>query len=319
MNIYSFLKKIHTHRNLLIFIGIAAVLWFFNKLNHRYVSQIPIEIEIVSDFNADMWIDNTKMTILANCEGDGRQLIMYKLGLGDKITIPASELVFQPVQNKPYHYTIDSQSFAKALAQKFSNIKVNFIIETFSNIYMSPLETRKMAVLSQIEVDCKKQYMLSAPVSMSPDSVIVRAPKAMLDTMKGVKTQTIIHEDVTFSLDGFVKLIAPKHTLLKVDEVQYNAPVTAFTEMSFNLPITVRNIPDHIDATVVPNKTNIKVKVPLNVYNNELKPVASIDFNYRSTSSLYRVAIDSLPSGAKLISIEPQFVKPLFEHIVKAK
>lgn len=316
MNIYSFLKELHKHRNLLIFVGIATVLWYFNKLNHRYVSQIPIDIEIVSDFNSDMWIDNTNISILVNCEGDGRQLIMYKMGFGDKISIPSSELTFEPVENMPYHYNIDSHSLAKALAQKFSNIKVNFIIETFSSILMSPLETRKMPVLGQIEVDCKKQYMLSSPVTLLPDSVTVRAPKAILDTMKGVETQLVAHNNVTFSLEGFVRLIAPKHTLLKIDEVQYNANVTAFTEMDFHLPITVQNLPKSIGATVVPNKTNIKVKVPLNVYNRELKPVASIDYNYHSKSALYRVVIDSLPSGAKLISTEPLFVEPLFERIV---
>jgi len=317
MNIDTLKKKLLQHRNIFIFVSIAAVLWYFNKLNHRYVSQIPIEIEIVSDFDSDMWLDNTNMTIVANCEGDGRLLIMYKLGFGDKISIPSSELKFDPVKNKPYHYTVDSRSLAMALAQKFSNIKVNFIIETVSNILMSPMETRKIAIVRQIEVDCKKQYMLSSPVTISPDSVIIRAPIAILNTLKGVKTQVIVLDDVTFSSEGFVELIVPKHSLLKIDKVQYNVNVTAFTEMSFHLPIAVKNVPNAIEATVVPNTTNIKVKVPLNVYNNELKPVASIDYNYRSKSTFYRVVIDSLPSGAKLISTEPLFVEPLFEHIVK--
>ena len=57
----------------------------------------------------------------------------------------------------------------------------------------------------------------------------------------------------------------------------------------------------------------------MNVYNNKLKPVASINYNYNSKSNLYRVTIDSLPNGAKLISTNPLFVEPLFERTVRKR
>ena len=314
MNI-NVIKKIIKQRHLLVFLAIAALLWYFNKLNHRYTSQIPISIEITSDFDSDMWIDNTKLEVSANCEGYGRQLIVYKLGFTPLISIPSSQLKFQGIENLPYHYTIDQQSLAKALQQKVNNINVNFVAENITTILMSPLATRKIPIENSIQIDCAKQYMQSSKTQITPDSVIVRAPSAILDTLKSIKTQLIEFKNITSSLKGTVKLMTPNHSLLEFDKVKYKALVTAFTEMNFQLTINVKNQPKNIVTTIIPSKTNVTVKIPLDMYHKGLKPVASIDYNYLSNSTLYPVTIDSLPSEVKLITTDPLFVEPFFESV----
>ncbi len=313
----NFAKQL-LNRSFLIFLLLSAVMWYLNKLSHTYSSNIVIPVNIVNDFNSkQMLIEKTNM-VTCQIESEGHRLLSRKLfSKHRKITIPSNELIFIDVADAPFTMKIENESLADALNSRLSPIKL-VSIKT-GNIYVTSSETvtRKLPVFSTVEIDTKQNFRIISDVDISPDSIIVKGVKPIVDTMTGIWTKKRVFNRVDRSLSGVLELEKIEGVTYSTNEVNFNVDIDTYTEMVFESVIRIKNCPDSLKATILPETAKIKLNVNRGNF-NFIKPDhiwLTIDYKdfHTNISNKFKVNCNSLPQGIKIMSIQPSYVDVIFE------
>lgn len=299
-----------------VFLLVAALLWYGNKLGGRYTTEVVLPVEVTNDFSSKLWIEHPMSEVNCRVEGVGARLMAYKMKMGDRVVIPMSQLTLVPVRGEERVFRVDKNSLTGAISTAVKDMRIHEILDTALIISVSPVETRRMPVRSRIEVGTARQYMLVGDVRCDPDSVDVRGPKVVLDSMEAVFTRPKWYKDVRGGVTGRIDLEIRDGILLSNKEVDYRAEVVPFTQHTLELPVRVDNLPEGMQATIVPSRVTVVANVPLRDYERvrEERLHAGVDYNLvrEEGSGKYVVRIDSLPEGTVVMKIEPQFVEPFF-------
>ncbi|MDE5945260.1 MAG: hypothetical protein K2G93_06735 [Rikenella sp.] len=299
-----------------VFLLIAALLWYGDKLGDRYTTEVVLPVEVQNDFSSRLWIEDPLGDVTCRAEGVGSKLMAYKMRMGERITIPMSQLTLIPVRGSKQTFRVDKNSLTGALAGSVKDLRIHEILDTAFTINVSPVELRRMALRSRIEVETARQYMSVGGVRLDPDSVDVRGPRAVLDTMEAVFTRPRHYAEVKTTVSGRIDLEQPDGILLSTKQAAYRAEVVPFTQHTLELPVRVENIPSGMMATIVPSRVRVVVNVPLRDYERirEERLHAYVDYTSvrKEQSGKCAVRIDSLPAGTQVVRVEPQFVEPFF-------
>lgn len=299
-----------------VFLLVAALLWYGNKLGGRYTTEVELPIEVTNDFSSKLWIEHPVGRMNCRVEGIGARLLTYKMNMGDRVVIPMSQLTLIPVKDKERLFRVDKNSLTGALASAIKELRIHEILDTALTISVSPVETRRMPVQSRIEIGTARQYMQVGPVTFTPDTVEVRGPKVVLDSMEAVFTRTKRYKDLKSSVIGRIDLEQRSGVLLSARQADYRVEIVPFTQHTLELPVRVDNLPDGMQAVIVPSRVTVVVNVPLRDYERvrEERLHAGVDYNEtrERESGRYAVRIDSLPAGTEVMRVEPQYVEPFF-------
>lgn len=299
-----------------VFLLIAALLWYGDKLGGRYTTEVTLPIEVRNDFSSKLWIEQPLGEVNCRVEGIGGKLMAYKMKLGDRAVIPMSQLTLVPVGGTERLFRVDKRSLTGALASVVKDLRIHEILDTALTISVSPVEIRRMPVRSRIVVGTARQYMPVGGVVFEPDSVDVRGPEAMLDSMEAIFTRPRRYKEVKGSVAGRIDLEQRDGVLLSDKQVDYRAEVVPFTQHTLELPVRVDNLPEGMQATIVPSRVTVVVNVPLRDYERirEERLHACVDYDRVRVepSGKCAVRIDSLPAGTEVIRIDPQYVEPFF-------
>lgn len=299
-----------------VFLLIAALLWYGDKLGERYTTEITIPIEVKNDFSSRLWIEQPQGELLCRAEGVGGKLMAYKLHMGEPAVIAMSQLTLTPLPGSDRYFRVDKNSLTGALATTFKDLRIHDILDTALIISVSPVESRRLPVRSRMGIRTARQYMLVNGIRFDPDSVNVRGPKAILDTLDAVYTRRRLHENVRTTLVGQIDLEPQEGVLLSDLQVDYRAEVRPFTQHTLELPVRVEHLPQGVQAVIVPSHVTVVVNVPLRDYERvrEERVHACVDYHTAQAAGSGRCAVrvDSLPPGTEIMRIEPQFVEPFF-------
>lgn len=310
-NISTFIKP-----SFWVFLLIATLLWYGDKLGERYTTEIMIPIEVKNDFSSRLWIEQPKGELLCRAEGVGGKLMAYKLHMGEPAVIAMSQLTLTPLPGSDRYFRVDKNALTGAMASALKDMRIHDILDTALIINVSPVESRRLPVKNRMDIHTARQYMLVNGVAFDPDSVNVRGPKVILDTLEAVYTRPRRYDNVRATLVGQIDLEQQDGVLLSDQQVDYQAEVRPFTQHTLELPVRVEHLPQGVQAVIVPSHVTVVVNVPLRDYERirEERLHACVDYHTARETSSGRCAVrvDSLPPGTEIMRIEPQFVELFF-------
>lgn len=297
----------------LVLLVLAAAMSVVSKLAHVYTTQVDIPIEIVTDFDSPMWVERSKKSLRAIVTADGRDLLLYKMGLAPALVVPLSLLTINH-RNDPsdeYLYDVSEESLSKAIVQVQNKLTINMIVDTLQTLRVSFTETKRLPVVSDVVVQAADGYMISKPVRLSVDSVDVKAPWAVFDTMSVMRTERVMLRGVRGMVGGSVGLVVPRDLIVKdIPAIRYEAISEPYSEKSFTVPIetdTLHNI------RILPSAAVVRMRVPLTIYSTVEAPRVSIDVLRPTRSGFYALRLDEVPNGAVVTSVEPSMVQFFIE------
>lgn len=306
---------------------LAFTIWFINKLGNTYISNIVIPVEFTTSYESQVWVENPKLRVRATVQAKGNVLLLYKLGLMSSVRVPLSLLEFTKDESplnasSQYNRRIEAASMVSALGQSQTDIVVMQVMGVGLNVRVSPIATATVAIEPRIEIHCQRQYMQVGGLVLSQDSLLIKAPQIILDTLSSIKTDILELKGLSRPVQGNIDLIIPKGVVAQISDVEYSVDVTGYTELVFTVPVTPKNVPDSLRCYLVPSMVQIIANVPLRSLGHVgtmREPIAAVNYNDLSEnlSSLLRVSIDSLSYGMKVKTVAPSFVEPFFQTIRK--
>ena len=126
-----------------------------------------------------------------------------------------------------------------------------------------------------MSLNLRPGFLIDKPLILSPDSILIRGPKILLDSISNVETQFFSYNDIFEPFSNMIKLNKIPKIQMPVNEVKLNLSVSRYSEKAFILPIEVINLPKNKRVKLFPPKAKIKVTLPISI----LTTVKDSDFS----------------------------------------
>jgi len=298
----------------LIFVTISTMLWLMNALSKDYITEIECPITYHNIPDDYVFIGNTQKSVKLQISGRGFTLLKYSLG---SIALPYSvdlQSYFSGNERKQpsisFSYYISTN---KEQIQRFLNDEITVLDVSPSILQLSfdRLHAKKVKVLPQTLFTLAPQYRQKGNLKSKPDSVLVKGPKSVIDTLRYVYTSLIKDDNIKENKTYQTELVAPNQCNLGTKNTTVLLNVEQFTENTLEIPIQIINQPDTVKLTIFPNTVNVTFLVSFDDYEKiratDFK--AAIDYKDikpQSTPQELKINLLFIPTETKLVRYWPQ-------------
>lgn len=189
--------------------------------------------------------------------------------------------------------------------------------DTLEYIY-STGKSKLVPVKLEGKVTAGRQYYISDTI-YSPDSVLVYAPVAILDTITTAYTQKVNFENVADTLRQRIALAGVKGAKFVPGAIDLTLPVDIYTEKTVEVPLRGINFPADKVLRAFPSKVQITFQVGLSRFRKIKASDFVVNVSYEELLKLgtdkYTVKLKSVPRGVSHIRIHPEQVDFLIEQV----
>ena len=296
-------------RFFLFFLLLSFTFWTSTKLSNTYIVEESFSIIWTNIPNGIIpSSENQQMNV--SISASGIEILIYRL-INKSINISLSQADFSGEKGL---IDLRGQDFF-IKKQFFENTKLNILNPLFLEFKFSRLEEKVFTVVPQIEINLRAGYLIDSSLKVTPDSILVRGPKSILDTLNSIQSESIIVDDLYENFRKKVSLRSIPEIQLSESKVTVEVAVSRYTEKEFLLNVEVINLPLGTRVKLFPPKAKVRVTLPLSV----LRTIKTSDFNlvvdynniFKDVEKKLDLIMIRRPSSVKKVILEPKKVNYL--------
>ncbi|WP_069130391.1 CdaR family protein [Rhodohalobacter halophilus] len=232
----------------------ALSLWFVVNMNRDF--NISVEVPIVLTNLPDHLALRSEVPDHATVSvtGEGWQLIsLYSNPPRVNLNAENQQInLFEQIRN---------------MSGPFSDLNVVQVEPLMLTIETEEKATKRVPVISRIDLNLRSQFGLIGTPTIEPDSVTLTGADSILDELNGWETVQVSLDDVHQSLERTVKLRSPSGGLsVDASEITFRVDVAEFTEAEVRVPIRTRNLPSGQAVSFNPSSIIVRFDVPIHQY-----------------------------------------------------
>jgi len=235
---------------------LALSLWFVVNMNREFniTVQVPVELTNLPD-NLALRSD-VPDNVTVNVSGEGWSLISLYSN-PPKVSLDAESRqinLFEQIRN---------------MSGSFSELNVTQVEPIMLTIETEEKATKRVPIVTQIELNLQNRYGLIGEPEISPDSVTLTGAESRLQELSQWETEEVSLDDVSRSMERVINLREPTSgIILSTNEVNYQINVAEFTEAEVRLPVRTRNLPSGEAVSFNPSSITIRYDVPIHQYSD---------------------------------------------------
>ena len=296
-------------RFFLFFLLLSFTFWTSTKLSNTYIVEESFSI-IWTNIPNGIIPSSKNQQMNVSISASGIEILIYRL-INKSINISLSQADFS--REKGLIDLRGQEFFIKK--QFFENTKLNILNPLFLEFKFSRLEEKVFTVVPQIEINLRAGYLIDSSLKVTPDSILVRGPKSILDTLNSIQSESIIADDLYENFRKKVSLRSIPEIQLSESKVTVEVAVSRYTEKVFLLNVEVINLPLGTRVKLFPPKAKVRVTLPLSV----LRTIKTSDFNlvvdynniFKDAEKKLDLIMIRRPSSVKKVILEPKKVNYL--------
>jgi len=316
----NWLKSIRRNSKIfvyLIFVGIATVLWFLNKLNNTYSAEIVYPVEYSNEPKDQKILNILQPNIILKITAPGYTLLRYQMQTTSKpidFDLKKGNITKKSANT---HYILTREYKTKVAEQLPSDVKLESIEPDTLFFRFTKIISVKKKVTPVYNLTFEQQHRLKEKPFCSPDSVIVTGPKIILDTLETVYTQPISIKKVNKTTKRNVSIKEINEITTKPKRVVVNIKVEQYTEAEITVPVKIINVPDSINLISFTDSVNVKGIVGLSSYDlltaDDFQVVLDYNNINPSISREGKISLIKHPSFFNFTNLNPEKVEFLIE------
>ena len=292
-----------------LFVLLSFIFWFSTKLSNTYQIEQSFSIHW-NNIPKGIVLNHDSSELGLSITASGIEILWYRL-FKNKINLVINKNIFI---GKEALVSIDNERF-NIQQQLFDNTILNQITTPVIKIAYARLGVRKVKITSEPILKFRAGYLSDSPLTISPDSLLVRGSQDVLDTLTIVKTVSFIMEDVFESFQKVIALEDLTNLQFDIKEVNIKQEVSRYSEKQFILPIEIINIPKSVKVKLFPPTGTLKATMPLTLLNgfNARDFMLVVDYELILKNELTHLPIRLVkqPSQVKKVIWEPKTVNYL--------
>lgn len=312
-------RKILTY---LAFVGIATVFWFLNELSNNYTSTINYPVRFSNIPKNKILVSDLPKRLKLNVNAYGYTLLRYKLSPASfPIVINLNEFGQNISNPSVKKYRLQTRSIRQTVGKQMPNdievldIFPDTILFQFANII-----EKRVPIKANVNLEFAEECMLNGEISFIPDSILVKGPNNILDTLSAVYNKQQTFDGLSKPLKRNVGLAEIKKLSYDKKRVVINLPVSKFTEAQFDVIIDSKNVPDSLDIKTFPRMAKVKCLVALDDYDKLKANDFKIDVDYSEIEKLLgdklSLNLRFAPNNVKSVTYSPESVEFIIDKSV---
>ena len=148
------------------------------------------------------------------------------------------------------------------------------------------LNTKNVPILLKENIKVESQYIFVDSIKIIPNNITILGPQSSLDTIQAIYVKPL-HDTYNKSNKITSELIIPNPFVINTNNnVEISLLIDKSTEKSFDIPITLINVPENINIRTFPTSINIKFSVSIQNYNNVLPSMFEANIDYNTISNV---------------------------------
>lgn len=234
----------------------ALSLWFVVNMNRDFNISVEVPIELGNLPDNLALRSEVPGHANVNVTGEGWQLIsLYTNPPTVNLNAENQQInLFEQIRN---------------MSGPFSDLNVMQVEPLMLDIETEEKATKRVPVISRVNLNLENQYGIIGEPSIEPDSVTLTGADSRLQELDGWETVEETFEDVSKSIEQSVNLKSPSdNLLLSEDEVTFRADVAEFTEAEVRVPVRTRNLPSGMAVSFNPSSIMVRFDVPIHQYSD---------------------------------------------------
>ena len=243
-------KKIYIFIASVIF---AIILWGSISLSDPYYTNIEVKLTLSNFPDGYTTGSSLPEKINLRVRGQGWRLVSINVG-------PETEFRVSVGGDSGQHH-ISLYNYLESNRWLLSDVDIINLFPDSLNFFVEKIITKKLPVVSGLDLEFKPGYGLASEIILKPDSVIVKGPLSYLRSKNEIKTSTIplgILDSRTSTEVNLHKITGFEYSASLVDVV---LDVQRIVDKQFeNISVDVIDIPTGREVVLLPNKVNINIR-----------------------------------------------------------
>ena len=299
---------------------ISSFFWTLNNLSKNYTARISFPVKYIDLPTNQKLSQPLPQRLECTVTAYGFTLLRHKLRLSfSPILINVNELKtsHKATGNKHYRFSASTEANRSMIVNQISNeIQVLNIYPDSLYFNFEPIIRKKFPVRPRTTITLLNQYMLKQAPYTTPDSVLVKGPEDVLDTLKFVQTREQEYKNLSHSVQRNVSLAANSELQFSPRRVVLNIPVEQITEGTREIPLVIKHVPDSVELKAFPSSIKVSYKVGLSLYDqisaNSFQPTIDYD-SISATRQKLPVTMEKYPQNVISYDYYPKDVEFILE------
>jgi YbbR domain-containing protein len=314
--IRSFLlaKKSREFLIFLFFVFVSFCFWLLQVLNDDYETELSMQLKLKNVPENVVLTSELPNELKIGVQDKGTVLINYLLG---KSLYPVT-IDFEEYQDKGNQIRFLSSALSKRVTGQLSQSTKLLAIkpDTLELIYTRG-EGKKVPVCLRGEVEAERQYYISERI-FSPDSVMVYAPREILDTITAAYTETLYVKEISDTTRHRAGIMPVKGARFTPSYSDITFMVDMYSEKTVEVPVQGVNFPEDKLLRTFPSKVQVTFQIGL----RQFKTVNAEDFTVvvdyqtleREKSEKCKPVLLKSPANVNLIRVAPAEIDYIIEQ-----
>lgn len=231
----------------------AVILWGSISLSDSYYTNIEVKLTLTNFPEGYTTGSQLPENIKLRVRGQGWRLVSINVG-------PETEFRVS-VGGDSGRQNISLYNYLESNRWLLSDVDIMNLYPDSLNFFVERVISKKLPVVSGLELDFKPGYGLASEIKLNPDSVIVKGPLSYLRVRKEINTNSIplgLLDSRTSTEVNLDNIPGFEYSTNLVDVV---LDVQRIVDKQFeNISVDVSNIPSGREVVLLPNKININIR-----------------------------------------------------------
>lgn len=288
---------------------ISAFLWISHTLNRTYSYSLYVPVKFVNLPVNKTLLSELPTNLRFDIRTSGLRLLFVLLNRPFKeITVDFNTL---KADNKLQTYAISSGNINLKSATK---VDVDVKMISPDTLYFAAKRglNKNVPVKPVVFASAEQGFIVSKPL-VNPSYITINGDSASLASIDSISTAPLYLNQLTSNYVGKLKLVTPSDDVyLNMTEVSVSIQTDKLLEKEIEVPVTAINCKANCTAKLFPSKVKIKFSSAGNDFNDisekSFKAVVNLEKQKRDSNKL-PVELSTLPTGAHILSIEPEEVE----------
>lgn len=267
---------------------VSLTAWILINLSKSYEREVTVNISF-KNLEEGTFVKKSDSILKVSIEGTGFSL------LSQNTLNSIFEIDIKNVQ-KQWRWSVNTSDLNRLFSR---SITVLNVVPSSVEFEIKKSAKKKVPIQSLIQVKPKLGYGITS-YKLAIDSTFIYGDISSIDSISGIKTDSLFFENITESIKGNVSLQYLNRQLkIQHKSVDYFYEIERFTQGDFRVEIKIKNKPKDKEVTIFPKEVHVQFQAPISKFStyNANQFSVYVDVNDIYESNTLPVYIEYMPKG----------------------
>lgn len=296
----------------LCFICVSYVFWVILTLNDDIQQDVNVNMEIVNIPENYKFITEPPRYLQVGLRDKGTVLANYALSGAKTLKIDYNDFAFDESNDR---ITLTARQLNAKVRGLFDpTTQIVSLRPDSLNFIVTDRAPNLARVIPVAEVSAASQFVISGPITVSPDTVKVYSARHLRVRPSTVRTVQVTRRELKDTLVVAVRLQSEPGTRIEPSEVKLTVPVEPLISKSREVGVQLIHTPDNTNVVVFPSRVKVSYLLPMSLYNAENNVVTvTADFAEHNNGKI-PLSIGALPDYYRSVELSVDSVEYLIER-----